>query len=541
MRLILTDMRTITDDQPRRVQFEYRNQPVTLGSHSQSGIPLPDTRIPEHHATLEPVGNDWFLQPTTRDDELTKINNELVTDRTQINDGDVIAITYFELKIEIEPEAVVDLPTPGKVGELALIKKYPIPPRSLVRKPNEDVSIPPERQKLLGELVVSLRDSGDLAGLLEGLADFLGPHFEARMVWIGVRRKRNDTLDFVESRIEGEHSVASPPKFETYEYRCLSRDQFISIKGTGDGVTQSVLAIPLHGPRFPIGMIYIDTKRRHRVLDGADLDFLTVVASVVTPLFVSALEGPVGLAAAAASGGNGNTIEQIRTAIDPIDLPDSDDFEVAAHAHLGMTNHGDVFDATRMPNGLFVMFAGHVETDAAHLAAALPEIKGAFRIGVLHQHAPATMLKSLNWLLSSGETECLLHAAIALINPKNGVVEIATAGEIGTVAFTSKGVGSKLNSKNAPPAGNGEAIEYSSKKVKTEPGTTIALYTPGATAATDEYGAELGENKFLKTLRDVAARPALTQIDDVLTDLGPFLQSESTENDVTLVLGHRPI
>jgi len=208
MRLILTDMRTITDDQPRRAQFEYRNQPVTLGSHSQSGVPLPDTRIPEHHATLEPSGNDWFFQPTTRDDELTKINNEPVTDRTQINDGDVIAITYFELKVEIEPEAVVDLPTPGKVGELALIKKYPIPPRSLVRKPNEDVSIPPERQKLLGELVVLLRDCVDLAGLLEGLAGFLGPHFEAR-IWYGLAFGESGMTRSILSSLASAANIAS--------------------------------------------------------------------------------------------------------------------------------------------------------------------------------------------------------------------------------------------------------------------------------------------------------------------------------------------
>lgn len=540
MRLILTDMRTITDEEPRRAAFEYRNKPVTLGSHSQSGIPLPDTRIPEHHATLEPVGNDWFFQPTSREDDLTKINSEPVTQRTQIKDGDIIAITYFELRVEIEPEVQVDLPTPGKVGELALIKKYPIPPRSLVRKPDAEVTVPPQRQKLLGDLVALLRDCGELASLLECLADFLGPHFDARMVWIGLRRKRDDSLDFVEARLDGKHSVAAPPKFETFEYRCLSRDQFVNIKGTGDGVTQSVLAVPLFGPNFPIGMIYLDTKRRMRVLDGADLDFLTLVASVVTPLFLSALEGPVGLAAGALGDGVRSVIQQVRGAIDPVELPRSSGFEVAAHAHLGQTNHGDLFDAARMPNGLFVIFAGHVETDPTHLVAALPEIKGAFRMGVLHQHPPGAMLRSLNWLLSGGETECLLHAAIALINPKNGAVEIATAGDIGAVAFTSKGIGSKLTSKSAPPAGNGQAIEYGSKKVKTEPGTTIALYTSGAPAATDEYGTELGEKKLLKALCDMAGKPAATQIDDVLAGLGSFLQSESTENDVTLVLGHRP-
>jgi len=539
MRLILTDMRTITDDQPRRLHLEFRNKPVTLGSHSQSGIQLPDTRIPEHHATLEPVGNDWFFQPTTRNDELTRINNEPVSQRTQIRDGDIIAITYFELSVEIEPVVQVELPTPGKVSELALIKKYPLPPRSLVRKPGETVSIPFERQKLLGEWTAALRDSQGLANLLERLADFLVPHFDARMVWIGVRNKCDESLGFVESRLEGDPSVAAPPKFETFEYRCISRDQFICIKGTGDGVTQSVLAVPLYGPRFPIGMIYVDTKRRTRVLDGADLDFLTIVAAVVTPLFLTALEEPVGLAAAT-NNGDDKTIQQIRGSIDPVELPESPDFEIAAHTHLGTTTHGDLFDAARMPNGLFVMFAGCAETDLPLLPAILPEIKGAVRMGILHQLAPAAMLRSLNWLLSSGDSECLLHAAIAVINHKNGAVEIATAGDIGAVAFTSSGTGSKLTSTDAPPVGNGEAIEYSSKKVKTQPGTTVTFYTPGVIATTDEYGTQLGEKRLLKTLRDCAAQPAATQIDEVLTALGPFLQSETSEKDVTLLLGHRP-
>jgi len=539
MRLTVTDIRTITDKEPKVRELEYRNNPVTLGSHSRSGIQLPDTRIAEHHATLEPVGNDWFFQPTTRDDELTKINGEKVTERTSLRDGDVIAITYFEIKIEIEAEVKIELPSPGKVSELALIKKYPVPPRSLVRKADVDIALPFERQKLLGDLVLTLRGCGDMASLLERVADFLGPHFDARMVWIGLRAKRDDALDFVEGRLDGKHTIAQPPKYETYEYRCLSRDQFINIKGTGDGVTQSVLAVPLTGPRYPIGMIYIDTKRRDRVLDGADLDFLSVVASMVTPLFVSALAGPVGVAAGAAAGGVISAVEEVRGAIEPVELPESENFDLAAHAHLGSHQNGDVFDAARMPNGLVAMFVGHVETDPAYMAAMIAQVKGAFRIGVLHQSPPGRMLRSFNWMLSGDDAECQLHAAVALVNVKTGAMEVATAGDIGAVAFSAKGIGSKLVSSSAPPCGNGKAVEYSGKKLKTEGRTTLSLYTMGCTTATDEFGTPLGEKKLLKALRDVAGEPASAQIDEVLTEYGSFLQCEDAPHDVTLLLGHR--
>ena len=140
MRLEITDMRTITDETPQVRELEFRNKSVAIGSHSKSQVQIPDVQLAAHPATLEPFGHNWFYQPTTRDDGQTKINGQPVDGRVKLSDGDVIAITYFEIKFTLEPEIEVVLPEPGQSGELAMNRNFPLPPRSTVRKPDADVS-----------------------------------------------------------------------------------------------------------------------------------------------------------------------------------------------------------------------------------------------------------------------------------------------------------------------------------------------------------------------------------------------------------------
>ena len=59
MRLEVTDTRTLTDENPLVREMEFRKPPVSVGSHSENLVQLPDINIAPNYATLEIVNDNW--------------------------------------------------------------------------------------------------------------------------------------------------------------------------------------------------------------------------------------------------------------------------------------------------------------------------------------------------------------------------------------------------------------------------------------------------------------------------------------------------
>ena len=538
MRLKVTDTRTLADAKPDVRNLEFRVASVTMGSHSSNLLQLPNIEIAAHHATLERVGDGWVYKPTMRDDH-TKINGQPVNEPVAIKDGDVISITRFEIKIRLDDDSGFVLPEASRTDELAMIRKYPVPPRTTLKKVDSDASLTPERRKILADFAREIGGCADLPSLLERTVRALGPGLNARMVWIGARKKPSGPLEFVDGRLDGTATMAEPPKLETYLYRCLKRNQYINIPRTGDGVTQSVLAVPIQGEYGAIGLLYVDTKKRTRVFDDADLDFLTVAAALVSPIFRSVLRGGSD-ALLAALPSDWAVVREVQGRLAPRDLGRWPLFELAYRTIPGTERAGDLCDVIRMPNGLAALLVGRVKAEPPRSAAALSETRGAFRIACLNAQPPRVQLKALNWLLSDEKDPCVLDAAIAVVNPKSGVAEIGTAGQIGAVLIDTKGRPRKLVKSDVPPVGTGQNIEYSGRAFQIKSGETLAFYTPGVETARDESGQTIGEKQFLATLCDGFGQPSGPHLDDLLADVASMLKAGNTEDDITILLGHRP-
>ena len=366
MHLEITDMRTITDADPNIRELEFRNSPVTIGSGSDNLVQLPDINVAAHHATLQPMGDHWLYEPTTRDGE-TKINDAAVGDKTEIHDGDLIEVSHFSIKVTLDAEVQFELPDPAKVEELAKIKQFPLPPRSEVRKTDADIALTAARQKVLAGFAMTLRECGDLAGILEATVAMLHKELSGRVAWMGVRKGTSGPLEFIDSRSEQGTRIDEPPNFETFLYRCLMRHQFINIPRTGNEETQSVIATPMLSSHGAIGLLYVDTRRRTRVFDQADLDFVTMVALLATPLVEAVLHEPLGKADGV--GGDAlSWVQEVRAKLDPQQLPQWPGLGVAAYSRPGTDSAGDVYDVMKLPNGLAAFLVGHVTAAAVRTA-----------------------------------------------------------------------------------------------------------------------------------------------------------------------------
>lgn len=541
MQIEVTDVRALATDPTSVRRYTFRDEPVTIGSHTANAIQLPDMSIRGYHAMILPSedGEDgWTFQPSSPDAPAT-INKLPIVTPVALDDGDVIQISHFELKFLADsPTTDMELPEAGNVDELARIRQYPLPPRSVTRKGDEDVVLTALRSEALATYARALSNAYDVPTTLDATLGLLLKELGARTVWLGLRRAPDGTLDFVEGRSQEGRLSGEPWMLEGFCYRCLSRRQYILIPRTGQPDTQSCLAVPVISPRGALGLIIADTRRRVRVFDETDLDFLTVISRLLAWHF-DALVTELMTRRRQMEAQELALLRDVQTRLDPRSLPEWPQLQFAAYARPGSARAGDVCDIARLPNGLAAMIVGRVTAGMTRTAMAMSEVHSAFRLSCMHADPPHILLRALNALLSDPREPCQFDAAVVVMNPKTGAMEYASGGKIGLVIVDARGNSRLLESEASPPIGASRTHAYTPGKDRVRSGGTLAFFTRGCLEAMDPSGARLTSQRLIDSLCDVFGLPASTALTDLLTDLGSFLKEGTLSEDVTVLLAHR--
>ena len=232
----------------------------------------------------------------------------------------------------------------------------------------------------------------------------------------GLRTKPDAEIECMDGRLEGTPTSLQPPKLETYVYRCLNRQQCITVPRTGDGVTQSVLAVPIPGEHGPIGLLYADTLR-HAV-------------AMATPTWTFDDLGERDCALLHTPPPRGHPIigrSDRRAAAGPLACLEPQGshlvkLELAYHSSRGAEQNGVTMDVAKMPNGLAAILVARVVLGSARPLVALAEIPRAFGFRLLHADPPRGAARegklALNWLLSDEADPCSVDVVAAVVNPK---------------------------------------------------------------------------------------------------------------------------
>jgi len=325
----------------------------------------------------------------------------------------------------------------------------------------------------------------------------------------------------------------------TFEYRCLQRGQFIRIIRPLDDQTRSAIAIPINGESgFSMGLIYADTRSGDRVLGLADMDMMTAIASLAAAQIESLVNGHTALRDNLADA-QLTLLREVQAWLDPVNVPIWPQLQIVAHAKPGVKHGGDVYDISRLPNGLASTLIARAVADPMRAALAITEIRTAFRTACLHADPPHIQLQSLNWLLHHDKNTCRLDCAIVIFNPKTGTAEYSTAGDIGAMVVDQTGKPRLWTDLDAPSVGTKMNIGYARHTDRLRDGETLALFTPGCANAQNSKGENLGRNRLVETICDGFGQPASTALEGLLADLSPFFKDSSSPDDITLLLVHR--
>ncbi|MCC7292204.1 MAG: serine/threonine-protein phosphatase [Phycisphaerales bacterium] len=538
MRIILTDQR---DHSSREMEFNHAA--VSLGSDSSNIVQLPSTTVPGFLAMIMPHHDEarekWSYIPIDPSGQ-AMLHESPIAGQTELADGDELVVDRFRLRIEMV--RVVELPAaePAELKILQKVKEYPLPPGSDTQRAAEDVTLGGKLRKALMDTATRLGRAADFVQVIEAACQGVLPAVGARTAWMGLRRQASGRLEFVGGLKRDGAIAAEPAMLETFEYRCLQRGQCIRIIKPDEAELASAVVVPLPTRDGALGLLYVDTAAGERVLSPAEFDFIAAVAEAAS-VQVETLAHEQTVLRRAVSDAQVALLREVQARLDPVHVPVWPQLQLAAYTKPGQERGGDVYDVTKLPNGLASVLVAHVRGDVVSAALGIAEARSAFRVAAFHADPPHILMRELNYLMRTSKEHRLLDAAIVVMNPKSGAAEVCTAGDIGVISVDEDGEPRVWTELNSPPAGTHEQYEYARKQVRLADGATLAVFSSGCQTAADRHGQVMGRSRVVDAVCDGFGRPAMAAMDEVLADLAPFLKDGRTPDDITLLLLHRPV
>ena len=225
--------------------------------------------------------------------------------------------------------------------------------------------------------------------------------------------------------------------------------------------------------------------------------------------------------------------ETLQRSLLPERLPQIAGLSISARylpAGQGEAVGGDWYDALELMDGRVAIVVGDVVGHGLRAAAAMGQLRNAFRAYALIESSPADVMARVNRLAASGTEESVLGTVLLLmLDRETGALTYTSAGHPPPLVLGPDGP-EFLEDGRSMPVGAAEAAVFREGTATLAPGSTLLLYTDGLVERRD---ATLDEQ--LQLLAEVADRVE-GSVDDVCNGvLAGVLGAEAGADDVALI------
>ncbi len=171
--------------------------------------------------------------------------------------------------------------------------------------------------------------------------------------------------------------------------------------------------------------------------------------------------------------------ESIQRSVVSDEPPTFDGIELAARYQPASTFKlgGDWWDSFALADGRIVFVVGDVAGHGVSAASAMTQVRTALRAYLFEGHSPATCLDKLDLLMAGLLDERVATAVLAVLDPRAGRVELASAGHPPPMLLT-RGTAYDVDLPVRPLLGVGTGAAES-VELDLPPGAALLLYTDG--------------------------------------------------------------
>jgi PAS domain-containing protein len=211
-------------------------------------------------------------------------------------------------------------------------------------------------------------------------------------------------------------------------------------------------------------------------------------------------------------------------------------FEVAASNDLCEDVSGDFYDAVPAPDGRLAVAVGDVSGHGLGAALLMAQGRASLRAHLAHVPAAAEVLRWLNGALGSDVQGHFLSLFLALVCPRTGALEWASAGHEAALLVRARSGRVERLRATGPPVWILPGAEYrAGRAFRLEPGDLLLVHSDGATEAPNPAGERFGSDRLVGTAASLAGSSPEALLCGVRTALRAWTGARPLHDDLTLL------
>jgi PAS domain S-box-containing protein len=173
--------------------------------------------------------------------------------------------------------------------------------------------------------------------------------------------------------------------------------------------------------------------------------------------------------------------EMLQRSLLPERLPDIEGLELVPRylpASAGAAIGGDWYDALERPDGRVALVVGDIVGHGLRAAAAMGQLRNAFRAYGLVEASPAEVVARINRLVTSGVEEAMATVLYLVLDRETGEVTFTSAGHPPPLLVAPDGA-RFLDGGRSVPVGAADTAVFREGTALIPPGSSLVLYTDG--------------------------------------------------------------
>ena len=499
---------------------------VIIGRASTAGVVINDSSVSRQHARFVFRQDAWWIEDLGATNR-TQLNGNTIEGATAIRPGDRLKMGGTFLHV------LADSPTGPVASEAELVSNV-----------YDAGSRQAERLRTLNEIHRALATALSLPELLQLILD---RSFDVLRPEEGVILLRTPAGAFEQAASRRLPSVKTPmvvsrrliDEVAGKSKPALVLDAAIDERFAGsDSIMasgiRSVLAAPLVDAGGILGLIALCSRASVRRFSENDLDLLVSLASAAA-LRVRNVELAEEAAARKVFEHELSIAHDLQMSMLPHDLPACPEVLLAARLQPARSVGGDLYDFVEDDGRLWFIVAdvaGKSVAAALYMAVA----KTLFRATIAGSAGVADVVSRMNRELSrDNERMTFVTAIVGCLELSSGKVAIVDAGHNPAVLISPAGAMTAPDLTKCPALGVVADYPYAESRVELTPGTTLVLYTDGATDARNAAGEQFGSDRLDRAFASAARMAPDALVSHVAAAVERFEAGAPPEDDLTLL------
>lgn len=544
-------------------QFGIDKKVTILGRHPECDVTIELGAVSRHHARIHSSGNIFELEDL-KSRNGTFLNNQLITNRTPLQDGDLIRICDSEFSFHSDMDGSSGLLLSGAQvagdgssfgiimvdddkAEASNRVQSKLDIRGSSAGGSHLTSSIGMRLEALLEITHSLARSIKLEDVLPKVLDTLFKIFlQADRAFIVLREGDDLVPRWVKTRQQDQREafrISRTVMREVMETKqaiisldATTDERFEMANSISDFRIRSMIVAPLlDTDGEPLGAIHMDTLDSKRRFEVGDLEILAGIATQAGVAIEHAqLHEQLVLQ---------HRVEQdlelarhVQRAFLPHQDPGAAGYEFYHYYLPAQQIGGDYFDYIPLPDGKLAIIVADVVGHGVAAAMLMAKLSADTRFLLASQPNPAVAITMLNSTIASLGVEKFVTLLCLVLEPATGRIEIVNAGHMPPLWLKPDGSVEQPGEEAAGvPIGVLDHFEYDLATMQLDPGGRLVLYTDGIHEAPCSAGGMFGISRLQKLVAQ--GQGDLKTIGErIIRDVEDFIQGTQQADDMCLVL-----